>query len=441
MAVKRKTQSTRSEFLDIYRGRVLAMDAAELQSQNHPKTDRESYERARYFARRNYLVREMTRARRAFLNYGCRLLPVDPAQKDAVAEWSQSKDGLRASKVLRDAVTEWIQMDCVLAFWMEEARLPATLLAPEAVVYSDMFGLERLKVCLKVDEKQMLAAGIPRDLVARYRRGEVLLSEDADEYFSVLKNERVGHGLGRPRMESAFDVLSECESLEIGENLLASVARTVIRQHVMGHEIKSGPKAGSPVHFLKSNRSKEVKDFFMGRTGFLEFASNFDHEIKLHWIDPKMLSAEKWATIVDRLVWWGGPAALLYLARTIQPYLLTVLRAQCEEDRALLRPFINEVIQTYDPPGPVTVDWSNRCFTEPRVAAELMKFLVQQGPLSLRTALEDSGFDAEEERTRKAEELEDDPKLHLPIFDAAHGDNPGTNDGGGRPPGTPDPAE
>ena len=65
---------------------------------------------------------------------------------------------------------------------------------------------------------------------------------------------------------------------------------------------------------------------------------------------------------------------------------------------------------------------------------DMAKALMTQGPLSLRTALEVGDFDPEQEATQKLAESQQNPKLHLPLFDPAHGKRP--SDPAGRPAGS-----
>ena len=64
----------------------------------------------------------------------------------------------------------------------------------------------------------------------------------------------------------------------------------------------------------------------------------------------------------------------------------------------------------------------------------MVKFLVQQGPLSLTTATTEAGYNKEEEETLKAGEAKK-PGANMPLFDASHGQRPG------KPTGTKDTPE
>jgi len=79
-------------------------------------------------------------------------------------------------------------------------------------------------------------------------------------------------------MAAAFKTLSQNESMEVGESLLGFFCRTPIRQHQIGHEIRTGPLAGQPKHFWKKERAKAIQTDFEGKVGAIETVTNFDHK-------------------------------------------------------------------------------------------------------------------------------------------------------------------
>lgn len=449
------TGRERAAFLDINTGFALPTLAKRAGGKAINKlgelSDQQVFEVARQFHQRNHLLRHFVAARRMFVHYGFALQAAsgNPKDQKALDDWlrpaaakarTERKAAAQLLKFVRDAVMEWLLMDVAIAFWMEDQAVTATLLAPEEVRYSDVFNHEILRVNKHFDAKEMKAAGFDAETIKRYTSGEIVLSEKFDEYFAVLKAERAGYGLGRPRIESLFLALEQCGGMEAGEAVLGMVARTVIRQHKLGHAI-TGARAGSPAHFYKPKRGQAIKDFFRNKQGLLEFTGNFDHDILVSWIDPKLWDPAKWATVVDRLKWWGGAVVNLYLAETLRPYLLGMLKAECYDAREQLKPWLEETLNASFPlPVAVRVSWGSQCFTEPRVADEMLKFLVAQGPLSTTTALEQYGYNPEQEHTRKQAEAaleKTNPGTLKPLFDAAHGDDPAG--GGGRPTGTPNP--
>src|SRR3989442_8010041 len=91
---------------------------------------------------------------------------------------------------------------------------------------------------------------------------------------------------------------------------------------------------------------------------------------------------------------WGPAATLFWRGEVMEFWSLGVMGAHLE---AVINDGFN--IGTK-----VRLSWSNRCFYDSRLAWDMVKSLIQQGPLSLTTALEESDFDPIEEAVRKKEE-------------------------------------
>jgi hypothetical protein len=249
----------------------------------------------------------------------------------------------------------------------------------------------------------------------------VELSEEYGEHYQVLKRAPVGDGFGCPRVYAAFSTLGQAESMAAGDYALGYAARTVVRQHKLGHEIKNGQRAGLPTHFYKHKRGEEIRKYFEGRLGICEITTNFDHAIDYVSLDPKLFDAAKWDNPLKRLVWWGGPAAALVFGGGDPLQLMTALRVVMTEEREQMAPFLAQVIrEVFSPPSAPAIAWSDRCFADPRTAAELLKFSVTQGATSLETLNEQGGNNHQQEAQRKRAEASD-PDTWMPLFDAAHG--------------------
>ena len=128
----------------------------------------------------------------------------------------------------------------------------------------------------------------------------------------------------------------------------------------------------------------------------------------------------------------------MMMAKSLSPFLLGMLKTSADKVRKRVGAHLEAVIDDgFNIGTKVRLTWSNRCFYDSRLAWDMVKSLIQQGPLSLTTALEESDFDPIEEAARKKEEAATsrDDEL-LPKFDPNHGNRPGK---AGRKPGTPDP--
>jgi hypothetical protein len=138
----------------------------------------------------------------------------------------------------------------------------------------------------------------------------------------------------------------------------------------------------------------------------------------------------------------------MLMTKQLQPFLLPMLRADALADRARVGAHLEVVLNAaWGVPCKVKVKWGDRCFNDLRLAWDMTKALMQQGPVSLTSALEVADFDPEQEAERKREEASPsrDEEL-LPKYDPNHANKPG-QDGGkdalrdkaGRPAGKPDP--
>jgi hypothetical protein len=128
----------------------------------------------------------------------------------------------------------------------------------------------------------------------------------------------------------------------------------------------------------------------------------------------------------------------LILGKTLNPYLLPMLKIQAVAEREIVAEHLRTVfIEALGAPDDIKLVWSNKPFVDPRIAADLSKTALASGPLSQTSFLEEIEADPEEERENKAMEAKLPKSQTTPIFDAAHGDKkppgrkPGTRDGQG----------
>ena len=443
--------------LDIVTGaqNLATLSPAELFDRERPDDLQAMFKLARNWDKQNGFVEQVNQLKLAFFHYGFRLVAAKKADKKKLAAWLEEDADRREAldRYIAAVWGEWLLLDNVVSFWREEKDVTPFLLLAESCRYTDAMGLERLKVDLGykrehfTDEKGNPLPGWTLDEIKRYTSRDVLLSEEYDEYFRVLTRGLRGQGFGVPRLYRMFRTLSQHESMEVGESMLAYAGRLVLRTHSLGFEVRSASNAAKQAEYLwKAQRAKPIEDFFKGRQGFAETTKQFDHKIEYVWVDAKFYDARKWDTIVSRLLWWAGPLGYMLMTKQLQPFLLPMLRADALANRARVGSHLEVVLNKgFRPPVPVKVKWGDRCFNDLRLAWEMTKTLMQQGPVSLTTALEVADHDPELEAERKRDEASPsrNPEL-LPKFDPNHGNQPGQGkDGlrapGGRPVGKPDP--
>lgn len=240
--------------------------------------------------------------------------------------------------------------------------------------------------------------------------------------FDVIKRERVGVGFARPGLECVYRTAAQQESLEVRDALLAHVGRTVIEQHQLGHEIKAGIHAGSKANFCNDKKAKAVEEGLRGKTGHVRMVTNFDHKVLFPGPDPAQYEGKKYLACLDRLLLWSMPVGQIILTKTLNPYLMEVFRTQAATERDYLAPHLVTVFRdALGCPVPVRVKWSDRCFRDSRLAADLLKNGLNTGPISQTTYTVEAGYDPTEEREFKAEEAKLPKAQTQPIYDGAHG--------------------
>ncbi len=370
----------------------------------------------------------------------------DPRSGDARsdAEFLEAHQGELRAYVL-DVWRHWLGLDSVVSFWREGG--PLITLKPEQCEFVDAMGVPVLIYEPDLTEKQKEAIE-PSELRERYSKKEVVIGEgkwnrahpDLAEHYRVLRRGIRGMGFAWPKMWSVFNTLAQSADMEVGEKLLAIASKTLLRVHHKGHEIKAGVHAGKSTHFMKKEFPAQLQTDLKGKSGLIDMPANFDHKISYVWIDPKLYTGEKWESVVRRLLWWGGPAAWMVMAKGVSPFLMTMLKTEAAFERRLVKEHCEEVFfARYG--RRIQLKWSNRCFQETRLAHDMLKFLLTSGPMGSGVALEEAGYDVERVREDKKGDLAMAKEMLMPVFDAAHGAEAAGKGkkGRGRPEGTPDP--
>ena len=332
--------------LDIVTGaqNLATLSPQDLFDRERPEDMRAMFKLARKWHKEHWFVEQALKLQKAFLNYGLRLTAEDDRGRAQLKKFMA--DPRKKGALLRyihTVWTEWLLQDNVVSFWRSEVT--PYLLLGETCTYSDAMGIEKLKVDLGYKKGQLEGSGLSAEEIKRYTSREVTLSEDFDEYFEVLTRAPRGGGFAVPRLYRVFRVLSQCESMEVGETMLAYAGRLVVRMHRMGWEVKAGGNLAKQSEYLwKRERAKAIKDYFVGRQGYAETTGQFDHKIDIHWVDPKLYESRKWDTIISRLLWWAGPVGFMMMAKSASPFLLQMLKSDAEQDRPMVGAHLESVI-------------------------------------------------------------------------------------------------
>ena len=405
----------------------------------HPPKPQDAFKQARDVKRDNGFIAMCNPLKVAFYNFRCGIKAVDKQQQKKLDDYFKSNLGIhrRIRKFIKDCWTERIDIDNVVAFWRDDENVESSfrpfLLRPENCKYSNAFGREVLKVKNEFTREQLrdaAEAGVDEEMIRRYQNNEITLSAEDGENFRVLTRSYDGHGFSWPRMLSIFTAAMQNESMEAGENVLAYALRLIIRLHKFGFEIRNTDPGNIQREFsmFRQPRWTAVKNKFKGRQGLYEAGTNFDHLIELIWggkgLDLKWFDERKWGTVERRMMNYAGPIGAMLFAKTVSPFLLNMAKVQAADEREDMATFLEECInEGFRPPTQIRLTWSNRCFYDQRLAWDMVKAMMQQGPFSLRSALEEVDLDPDKEAERKVMEA-DDPqskKKYFPIYDPAHG--------------------
>ena len=405
---------------------------------------------------RQVFIKAITLLKFDIYNYGFRLgakAPSASATKKELADWKKADDKVQAwhadnelavSKFVRDAWQEWFIQDNCVAVWCKNC--PPVLYPIEHLTYQDDFGIEALSFAHglspeKIDQLPGLsleakkAMKVNKDLQLQ-KQGQA--TSNTLFRFETVKRTRVGAGLAWPQIRTLFNSVGTWEGLELADWQLADALRTVYELHLIGHEIKNGPRAGYPDHFLKSKRAAAVNKIIKNDKGTLaaikKLVVNFDHAIEYPRPDPKHFGKDRYEAVLERFMYWAMPIAQMLFAKQVNPWHGQFLQAKANTERnTYIGPFINTVLETaMGAPKGTKALWSDDIFIDPRLMLDTLKTGLASGPLSQETFLEKSKVStAHTERARKESEHDLPEYILKPAFDAAHGEQKEA----GHPPG------
>jgi len=399
------------------------------------------FDEAEYWATENAFCREVLDTRRGFQNHGFRLFnekgDLLNVPKNPQAFWK--KNGRAINRYVKEVWREWNIFSNAIAFWNPDMGLatPPICLPLQRVEYKDVMGLEELIFQHELSRDKVEELGW--QATKGYDSGKVTFTDDSPERFQVLKDGKLGDGLSIPKMKTVRQCCNSIARLQDADGVYAEAANMLIMQHKLGHEIKSGPWAGSPNNFASKARIEKIRKAFNGKLGLVRFTGNFDHTIDFSTLDSKLFDSTKYDGAERWLMWWSFPIGQMLEAKgTTAPFLMPLLKGQVASQRELVGPFLEETIaQAFGMDQELKITWSDTCFRDPREVAAYARYLHKAGPLSAGTALEEAGYDPGIEAANKVEEAKI-PDNFLPIYDESHGNQPGSEmNPPGRPAGSP----
>ena len=389
---------------------------------------------ARLWSTRQFFLREILKLRQGIYDFGFNISAVSTKKTDqqAVADWVKKNDTV-IRDFRRDAWSEWLAMDNAVAVWRKETARPL-IFSTESCEFSDRFGVEKLVITHGLDHATIDELRLSKaEAVELKNNTQLTLIKQGDNYvkksffFDIIKRQKVGQGLAWPGLRSVYDPANGIQALQAGDRQLADQMRTVYEMHSIGHEIKQGNLAGRNTHFLKEKRANAIKAQIKQDKRFLtrlvQLIANFDHKISYPRPDPAAFASSRYDAFMEQLVVWSMPLGQMIFAKGVNPFLMTLLKAQATHEREFVGPFIRRVLtKALNPPEEIAVGFGDDVFWDSRLMLDVLKTGLSMGPLSQESWLTKTGFSAPVERSRKEAESKLPPGQVTPIFDAAHGD-------------------
>lgn len=384
---------------------------------------RAEFQAAAYWRAWNPLVNRILQSRQGFQNNRLCVKHEDgtilnKSNNDFWNEW-----GDRIEHYICSIWNEWNTYSNAVVLWrpMNEPKLPL-ILPLEQVEYDDRLGMELLRFYVSTAGMRQRQIDMLPD---EYRKGVVEFDETSPEEFMVLKTNKIGEGLAIPAMNQIKAHCEVIEKLGQADNVYSEASKILIYHHLMGHETKSGPWAGSSANFSSADRIERIRESFKGKNGMLMFGGNFDHEILWRHIDNKAFDNEKYLGSERWIMLWSFPVGQMLRADgNNSPYMMPLLKHQIVEERKVIAPFIEKTVaMSLNLNHRIKVSWSDDCFSLPQDREASIRYGHKIGAISTATFLEHLGLSYEDEVERKKEEL-----THAEDFQPAVA--PGSNHGG-----------
>lgn len=265
-------------------------------------------------------------------------------------------------------------------------------------------------------------------------KGRVLLSEDYNEYVLILKlGKRKGMGgLAKPKMKATFDDIELRQLMIDGDWEIAFQTKNMITQITAGESITSGEKAGSRKNWATSVEIEKLKTLMKHPAKSLNLFTNHTVVIKFHIPPQEVFNARKYVAVEDRIYKWAGVSLALVIGEGgnyATAYInIKKLIAELQTDRRIIRRLLEKF---YSHPSirpgfikkseeSLKIRWDEQSLKEPRQLLEEVRFAVQQGFASNKTASGIMGYDSNTEKDRKEKEWKE-RGLWFPTFEPRQG--------------------
>ena len=308
---------------------------------------------ARLVVERNWFAATVHRINKGLYGSGFRF--ADPAAGQWAAEGSYP-----FKQIHDDILEEWLVSDAVVAFWRTDAE-PGTLPIIEIpdvdeVEYSVVGGVPRIEVTVPRDPK--IAGELKPVLGARMwdcifsgKRLVVVKGDDSGYDFSVMKAGKIGKPIQAPSITSILDDLDYIEAVRVGDWNGAWSRREIIRHTKKGFGVSSGPNAGTTRNNAKYAEIQSILKAMKNILGKTDVATNFDQEIAWLTFPKEFFAQEMLDAALQRLIFWGGLAAILLLKTDSQitglsGFLTDRIRVQVEAFREDFSRFLASIFNS-----------------------------------------------------------------------------------------------
>jgi hypothetical protein len=320
-----------------------------------------------------------------------------------------------------DILEEWLISDAVVAFWRTDAA-PGTLPYIEIpdmddVDYSVVGGVPRIEVTVardpKIAENLKEVVG-PRmwECIRTGKRITIVQGGGGTGYdFAIMKAGKSHKPVQAPALTSILDDLDFIEAVRVGDWNGAWSRRELIRHTKKGYGVSSGPNAGTARNNAKYAEIMAILKAMKSIMGKTDIATNFDQDISWLAFPKEFFGAEMLEASLQRLIFWGGLAAILLLKTDSQitglsGFLTDRIRVQVESFREDFAPFLasifnNPSFRTNFPDAPdLTPAWSVKPLYTGESLTRLATFYTTNAIVSPQTLREMLGIDDAVESAR-----------------------------------------
>ena len=309
---------------------------------------------ARLVCERNWFASSVLKINKGLYGSGFRF--ADPAAQAWAATGSYP-----FKKLHDDLLEEWLVSDAVVAFWRTDSDpgvLPFIEVPDlESVDYSTIGGVPRIEVTVvrnpKIDPALRSVIGDKMwDSIHTGKRLVIVKDDPSSGYdFAVMKSGKSSRPIQAPSITSILDDLDFVEAVRVGDWNGAWSRREIIRHTKKGFGVSSGPNAGTARGNAKYAEIQAILKQMRNILGKTDVATNFDQNIE--WLtfpkdffEPAMLDAA-----LQRLLFWGGLAAILLLKTDSQitglsGFLTDRVRSQVESFRSDFSSFLSEIFNS-----------------------------------------------------------------------------------------------